>query len=155
MNSIILNSAFKKLKLNNFGQTFSYARRLYSYSYQPPDEYAEKAEYPEILDLSKDAEWKRKEIKWHEEIKNVTTIEGKLLKVNMPRYYGWNCTQLNDKVGYTYNCLPFFQHWTRTLIKEGIPPGYYKGAPETEDKLVAELRGLIEDSIVFQHQGYR
>lgn len=157
MNSILLSSIYKKINLNNFTRIFNNGCRLYAKEapYIPPDEYTEKPEYPEILDVSEAAVKRRKFYAEHEELKNVTTIEGKILKINMPRYYGWKSYFLGDKFNYPYDCLPYIQHYTRTLIKEGIPAEYYKISTETEDKLVAEIRGLIEDSIVFQHQGYR
>ena len=71
---------------------------------------AEKVQYPPILDRSKKAAVERAKIKWHEEVKNVTTVEGKLIKVNMPAYWGLRTTPLeNDE--YHYNCFPHFQQW--------------------------------------------
>lgn len=117
-------------------------------------EQSETVEYPPILDLSKKAEQERSKFAWHEEVKNVTTTEGKLLKVNMPYYYGLRTTPLeNDE--YHYNCLPFMQHWTRTQIEYGLPSSWYQQPIEEIDSLVDNIRDEFSEAIAFQYNGYR
>ena len=45
-----------------------------------------KAKYPPILDLSRLAKNERKRVEWEEEVKKLTTVEEKLIKINMPRF---------------------------------------------------------------------
>ena len=115
---------------------------------------AEKVQYPPILDRSKKAAVERAKIKWHEEVKNVTTVEGKLIKVNMPAYWGLRTTPLeNDE--YHYNCFPHFQHWTRTQYEEGLPKHWFKRSTEEIDGLVNKIREQIIEAVSFQYQGLR
>lgn len=112
------------------------------------------AEYPPILDLSPKAVAEREKLAWHAAVKDLNTIEEKLLKVNMPYYYGLRTTPLeNDE--YHYNCLPFFQHWTRTQYEDGIPETWCKQSTEEVDRLVAAVKEQIFDAIAFQYGGYR
>lgn len=119
------------------------------------DEYTAEPEYPEIQDLSWPARRSRKALALHEELKNVTTIEGKLIKINMPRYYGFKCHMLNEEFGYQYNCLPYYKQWTRTDFKGDIPADYFDANADEENKLISEVRHLIEETIVLQNRGIR
>lgn len=113
-----------------------------------------KAEYPPILDVAPKAVADREKLAWHTEVKNLNTIEEKLLKVNMPYYYGLRTTPLeNDE--YHYNCLPYFQHWTRTQYEDGIPETWCKQTTEQIDLFVAAVKEQIIDAIAFQYGGYR
>lgn len=117
-------------------------------------EQSENVEYPPILDLSKKAEAERRKVAWHNEVKKLNTIEEKLLKVNMPYYYGLRTTPLeNDE--YLYNCLPFMQHWTRTQIENGLPSGWYHRPTEEIDSLANSIRDQFIEAIAFQYQGHR
>lgn len=110
--------------------------------------------YPPILDLTRKKIAERKKIAWHEEVKNVKTIEGKLIKVNMPKYYGYQMLKLTDDK-FRYNCLPYIQHWTRTQYEDGIPSGWCKRSTEEIDGLVNSVKELVEDAILFQYQECR
>lgn len=115
---------------------------------------AGKVEYPPILDPSKKAVVEREKIAWHETVKNVGTVEGKLIKVNMPAFWGLRTTPLeNDE--YHYNCFPHFQHWTRTQYEDGLPNTWFKRSTEEVDGLVNKIREQIIEAISFQYQGYR
>lgn len=115
---------------------------------------AEKVEYPPILDPSKKARIEREKIAWHEAVKNVKTVEEKLIKVNMPAYWGLRTTPLeNDE--YHYNCFPYFQHWTRTQYEDGLPNSWFKHSNEQIDNLVNKIREQIIEAIAFQYHGYR
>lgn len=115
---------------------------------------AEKAEYPPIYDMAPPAVAERRKIAWHEAVKNLKTIEEKLLKVNMPYYYGLRTTPLvNDE--YHYNCLPYIQHWTRTQVENGLPADWCKRSKEEVGGLVNKIRDEFIEAILFQYQGYR
>lgn len=115
---------------------------------------AEKVEYPPILDRSRKAEKDREKIAWHEAVKNVKTVEEKLIKVNMPAYWGLRTTPLeNDE--YHYNCFPHFQHWTRTQYEEGLPNNWFKRSAEEIDGLVNKIREQIIEAVSFQYNGFR
>lgn len=156
MYSALLKSSLNKLKINNIDRCAQQACRLYCTQSPtlPDDEYTSEPQYPEILDLSRKARKEREQIAWHDEVKKVTTVEGKLLKVNMPRYYGFKTHVFDDKY-HRYNCLPYYQGWTRTSFKEGIPADYYRSTAEAENALIGELRGLIETAIATELTGYR
>lgn len=112
-------------------------------------EHADEAEYPEILDLSSTARKFRERVEWHEEVRKVKTIEEKLIKVNMPKYYGFQMMMLNEEC-LPYNCLPYVQHYTRTQFEAGLPSGWCKRSAEEIDSLVDEIKGHIEESVQFQ-----
>lgn len=113
-----------------------------------------KVEYPPILDPSKAAVAEREKLAWHEQVKKCSTIEEKLIKVNMPAYWGLRTTPLvNDE--YHYNCLPYFQHWTRTQYENGLPNGWFKSPAEKVDGLVNNIREQIIEAISFQYRGFR
>lgn len=113
-----------------------------------------KVEYPPILDQSKKAVADREKISWHEQVKKCLTIEEKLIKVNMPAYWGLRTIPLiNDE--YHYNCFPYFQHWTRTQYENGLPSGWFKSSTEKVDGLVNSIREQIIEAISFQYQGLR
>lgn len=156
MYSATLKFGLNKLKINKFDRFVDGARRLYTTQapYQPEDEYTSEPQYPEVLDLSLKARKAREKIAWHEEVKKVTTVEGKLLKINMPRYWGYNTSAFDDDF-HRYNCLQYYRHWTRTNFKEGIPSDYYRSTAEEENALIGELRGLIENAVAMEVTGYR
>lgn len=115
---------------------------------------AEKVEYPPILDRSRKAAQEREKIAWHEAVKNVKTVEEKLIKVNMPAYWGLRTTPLeNDE--YHYNCFPHFQHWTRTQYEDGLPNNWFKRSAEEIDALVNHIREQIIEAVSFQYRGFR
>lgn len=115
---------------------------------------AAKVEYPPILDRTKSARLEREKVAWHKAVKNIKTVEEKLIKVNIPAYWGLRTTPLeNDE--YHYNCFPHFQHWTRTQYEDGLPHGWFKRSAEEIDRLVKNVREQIIDAVSFQYNGYR
>ncbi|CAB3359209.1 Hypothetical predicted protein [Cloeon dipterum] len=64
----------------------------------PHEEYSDEPQYPPIKDLS----WWGKKVSeaeaQHEEVKKLGTIEEKILKINMPRYYGWKCHLFREAI---------------------------------------------------------
>lgn len=115
---------------------------------------SEDVSYPKILDLSPRACKEREQIAWHEEVKKLNTIEEKLIKVNIPKYYGWQMMHLTDK-HFAYNTLPYVQHYTRTQFEDGLPKEWTKHSPEQLDAIVEGIKEHIEDVILFHHQEYR
>lgn len=79
-------------------------------------EYTAEPEYPVIRDLSYKGRKVQSAKDWHDEIRRVATVEEKMIKVNMPRYYGYKVVDLND-TKMPYNALPLMQHYTRTVLQ--------------------------------------
>lgn len=131
----------------------NYSAQRFCSSKSDAVEKSETVEYPPILDLSKKAKQIREKIAWHNEVKNLKTIEEKLIKVNMPYYYGLRTIPLNDE--YHYDCLPYMQHWTRTQIENGLPNQWYQRPVEEIDGLVNSIRNQFMEAIAFQFNGYR
>lgn len=109
--------------------------------------------YLPIEDLSYKSRKRREKKAWHEEIKGLETVEEKLFKVNMPRYYGWKLVRLEeDKI--PYNTLGYAQYITRThVMKEPGLPAYYNNVISTEqlDNIVEAVKNNIADDIAFEH----
>lgn len=116
-----------------------------------PEEYTDKPVYPEILDLSYEAKRARKKQELYEEFKKVGTVEEKLIKINLPRYYGFQSLMLAEDY-LPYNCLDFMRHVTRTdLIElEGLPE-YYKQHAEAAKAVVERVKGDVQDIIGFEY----
>lgn len=145
-----LNKSILRIILAN-----QHARRQYTTETEPAasnaqNEIAPKVEYPPILSLSYAAKKERRRAAWHEQVKNLKTVEEKLIKINMPKFYGYQMMMLDD-VTFPYNCLPYIQHWTRTLYEDGIPNDWCKRSTEEIDEHVKLLRGPIEDAIIFHY----
>ncbi|XP_068158921.1 large ribosomal subunit protein mL65 [Drosophila tropicalis] len=131
------------------------ARRLQSQTKAITDADAE-PEYPAIKDLSFKARKEQIAVDWHEELRQVPTIEEKLIKVNMPRYYGYKVVQLTDKQ-IPYNALGLTQHYTRTKLEE-VPVKGKEEATTTDQKqlesFVQTARGDLIDALEFSHDYY-
>ncbi|KAG5339332.1 RT30 protein, partial [Acromyrmex charruanus] len=109
--------------------------------------------YPSIENISFKAKCKRKRQAWHEKIKSLETVEEKLFKINMPRYYGWKSLILKEHV-IPYNSLSHAQYFTRThIVKEFGLPAYYNTVISTEqlDRIVQSIKSDIEDNIIFEY----
>lgn len=119
------------------------------------DEYTKHPEYPPIADLSFRANLLKRRKHWYDQIKSLNTVEEKLLAINMPRYYGYKCLMLTDN-NFSYNCLPFIQHSTRTILETtyGLPP-LYKQLSDSANVFIDCVKADIESAIVFEHTGYR
>ncbi|CAG5100557.1 Similar to MRPS30: 39S ribosomal protein S30 [Cotesia congregata] len=116
---------------------------------------AENPLYPPIVDISFVAKWRRKHDLWHEQVKQVPTVEEKCLKLNMPRYWGFKCLMINEGSVY-YNELPQAQYITRTYIsQESSLPVYYDNLISTEklNNLIENLKELIEQGVAFELAG--
>lgn len=121
----------------------------------PKDEYTEKPNYPEILDISYKARKLREAQSWHEEVKNLKTIEEKIIKLNMPRYYGHKCVMLEGN-RFPYNCIQLTQHYTRTAFEEVTDlPETYKKSAATIDSFLKSVKDNIEEAIGFTTACFR
>ncbi|KAJ4433110.1 large ribosomal subunit protein mL65 [Periplaneta americana] len=113
-------------------------------------EYTDTPQYPPILDTSYEARKRREKSEWHEQIKSLKTVEEKLMKINMPRYYGWRTTMFEEN-DIPYNCLPLVQHATRTHLKDfkGLPS--YLPKLDEADELMLEIKPQIEEALLFEY----
>lgn len=122
-------------------------------------EYTDESIYPEIQDLSFKARKGRETESWHEQIRKVPTVEEKLIKINMPRYYGFKVVSLNDsKV--PYNCLPAMQHFTRTIyedvkIKKNPPQGNVQTDNQKLEVYTESAKSEIKEAIEYVHDYFR
>ncbi|KAK0181570.1 hypothetical protein PV327_003843 [Microctonus hyperodae] len=117
----------------------------------------EEVEYPPIQDISYKARWRRFRETWHEEVKQVKTVEEKMIKINMPRYWGFRC-MMYDEGKIVYHELPHAQFVTRTYVASDTQlPSYYDNViePEKLNKLCEEIKKSIEDGIVFQMSSFK
>lgn len=110
-------------------------------------EYTEVAEYPEILDTTFTARKERETMTWQEEVQAAPTVEEKMIKINMPRYYGYKVVELND-ARLPYNCLPAIQHYTRTVY-ESIPVDVKED--EKLSTYVEAIKGDVQDALELAH----
>ncbi|XP_075154294.1 mitochondrial ribosomal protein S30 [Haematobia irritans] len=111
------------------------------------NEYWETPHYPEIIDTSFKGKKEIKSKNWREEIQNAPTVEEKLMKINMPRYYGHKVVLMNEE-RLPYNCLPAIQHYTRTAFE----PMPNDKVDEKLSSYVQSLTGSIVDTLEFSHE---
>ncbi|GAB0098706.1 Ribosomal protein S30, mitochondrial [Sergentomyia squamirostris] len=140
----------------HFSKLFRQNSRLFATSVVPAsDEYVAEAEYPPIIDPSFRAKQLRRKVEWHEKLRAVSTVEEKLIGINMPRYYGYKCVMLSDEK-YPYNCLNFKQFITRTVFHECDKlPEFYGKFDEIVEKMLPGVRSAIEETLLHELQGYR
>lgn len=118
-------------------------------------EYTKEPHYPAIQELSFKANQLRKRAAWYEHIRELPTVEEKLLAINMPRYYGYKCLMLRDDK-FRYDCLPFVQHSTRTVFAEGdLPEAVYEPLRARAEQFVETIREDVQAAIVFETIGYQ
>lgn len=118
------------------------------------NEYVEEAVYPPIEDISTRKKKERQRLEWHEKIKQVGTIEEKLIEINMPRYYGYKSFMLSEN-SYPYNTLPLFQYVTNTeFVKTESHSKEGEGVKNLEG-LLKVIRADIEEALEFELDGYQ
>ncbi|XP_022224173.2 28S ribosomal protein S30, mitochondrial [Drosophila obscura] len=119
------------------------------------NEYTSQPEYPPIRDLTYKALKRRAASDWHEEIRQVATVEEKIIKVNMPRYYGYKVVDFNDNK-IPYNALPVTQHYTRTVLEELPLPtaNEYEQTELSSDDILKKARNDIIDALELAHDFY-
>jgi hypothetical protein len=119
------------------------------------NEYSDVAEYPPIEERSIQINMLRRGKRWSEKIKKIETIEEKLIELNLPRYYGYKCLMLDEKV-FPYNTLPFFKYVTNTDFAEEK-----SHVPKTEEeaKKIEEclnnVRSEVLDAFEFELDAYK
>ncbi|XP_044740676.1 28S ribosomal protein S30, mitochondrial [Chrysoperla carnea] len=117
-----------------------------------PSKLTKLPEYPPIYEVSERARRERKFEDWTEQIKNLHTVEEKLMKINMPKYYGWESVVLND-TKIPYNALSFIQHCTRTHIIHGAElPNFYKKIESNLDAVIKDIKSEIENALIVEFQ---
>jgi hypothetical protein len=107
--------------------------------------------YAPIQDLSRKGIQEKKIQILCNKIRNLETVEEKIFKINMPRYYGWKTSILNE-LEIPYNSLTYAQHITRThVVKEFGLPDYYNNVISNEqlDDIVQEIKSNVENNILF------
>jgi small subunit ribosomal protein S30 len=124
-------------------------RSLVTKALENQEEYTPTPVYPPIYDTSKKAKKEENVKLYHETVKNLNTVEEKLIKLNMPKYYGYKCIMLNDQK-FPYNCLPLSQYSTRTNFQEAKLEELYKGNDEKCSALVQSVKNDIEETLVFE-----
>ncbi|XP_011305241.1 uncharacterized protein mRpS30 [Fopius arisanus] len=115
----------------------------------------EKVEYPPILDTRFKASYRRYLEKKHDAVKNVKTVEEKMIKLNMPKYWGFK-TLMYEEGRIFYNELPHAQYITRThVMREPKLPDSYDNLMASDDLegLVKEIKELFDDGIAFELVG--
>lgn len=111
--------------------------------------------YPPIEDPSFKSYFKRQREELAEGIKDARSVEEKMIKLNMPRYWGYKSVMLTES-NYQYNAIDQIQYITRTHVpKEPGLPSYYNDVitPEKLKENVQKIKGSIEDSLLFEYTG--
>lgn len=127
--------------------------RYFSNLSRQEEEYTSAPNYPPIQDLTFQKRKERTKDKLYDEIKAVKTVEEKQIKLNMPKYYGFQSYMLLENKC-DYNNLPMTQHVTRThLIVNKDLPDYYKDI--NVDELAKNLKSEVEDALSIEIDGYQ
>ena len=114
---------------------------------------SEVPKYPPIEDLSYYGKGHKIEAQNAKDVETLNTVEEKMLKINMPRYYGWKSVMLNEG-RIPYNSEEQMQFYTRThIVNERGLPSYYDNivTPEKLQDSVEKIKGVIEDTLVFEY----
>ena len=109
-------------------------------------EYTNEPCYPPILDLSRQATKERVAKHRSDKIKQLSTVEERLVELNAPKYYGWWSCCFQEKL-IPYNALPFVQFATRTAVERGLPAVYDK-LDEEARQATDEIQGQVRDLII-------
>jgi small subunit ribosomal protein S30 len=118
------------------------------------EEYSTEPQYPPILDVSRAAEHAREVQAWHNKIKNLGTVEEKLIEVNMPKYYGWKCN-MSKEGEIPYNALTYAQHITRTHFIEGLPTFYQsQQLDEAAKQYTSEIKSQFTEALLYELQRF-
>lgn len=113
-------------------------------------DYSEVPNYPEIKDLSFPARKRSQREDWRKQIRDVPTVEEKMIKINEPRYYGYKVVKLGD-AKLPYDILPAMQHYTRTVFDQDTLK--LKETDETKtkqlDAFVQAVRGDVQNGLEY------
>ncbi|XP_015191428.1 PREDICTED: 28S ribosomal protein S30, mitochondrial [Polistes dominula] len=147
---------FVHLHLRLFKNTVSvlkHGSKKYLTTVSNESQIAQTVHYPEILDMSREGRKRRGWQKWYDEIKRLPTVEEKLFKINMPRYYGWKSLLLDEHF-IPYNSLDHAQYITRTYVipERGLPDFYNNVITNEElESILNNIKSTIEDTIAFEY----
>lgn len=116
-------------------------------------EYYDEPPYPPIREFppkftDKVADTKRKRI---EKIKNVETIEEKIIELNLPRYYGFKCLMMSDRL--PYDSLPYVQFCTNTEFVEE-KSHVEEDEIQKVDEFLKLVKGELVESLEFEIDGF-
>ncbi|KAF4532271.1 hypothetical protein B566_EDAN007243 [Ephemera danica] len=116
------------------------------------EEYSSEPKYPTIIDVSRPAEKAREVQAWHEKIKNLSTVEEKLIEVNIPKYYGWRCVMVKEGQ-ISYNSMGYAQHITRTHFIDGLPAIYTSPQlDEAAKQCMGEIKSQFTEALLYEFQ---
>ncbi|KAK8397226.1 hypothetical protein O3P69_004738 [Scylla paramamosain] len=111
-------------------------------------EYTDTPQYPEIIDVSREANKRRKKEAWHQKVTNLPSVEQKMMELNMPKYFGhWSC-QLRDNRP-TLLTTDFCRFATRTHVEEveRLPEHYYAEVWQQAEAAAGRVAGQVEQLI--------
>lgn len=154
-------AAVAAVALNTTGQRAAHSRPHIRHRQHndpiDPDEYTAEPQYPAIEEVGFKARLLRRRLATYEHIRQLGTVEEKLLALNMPRYYGFKCLMLRgDDSQIHYDSLPLVQHSTRTVFEEGaLPEAVYGPLREQALGYVEAIREDVQQAVVFETIGYR
>lgn len=121
--------------------------KVYKYP-EPVEDESLPAEYPEIQDLSVITQHAHRKQEYFDKFKALSTVEEKLIALNLPKYYGWPSYQLKDN-HIPYDYLPFAQYITRTVISEQkLLPSHV--SEEQIRPLIDQLKAELEKVLIFE-----
>lgn len=114
----------------------------------PEPEYTATPEYPELQPIIP-------KFTWPDEIRDLPTVEQKIFKMNMPRYYGWKCTMLHERP--FMQSLPFLRMVTRTHMIERSDslPNAYLPYESAATYLAQQLKAEVEDALLLEWCSFR
>ena len=120
---------------------------LYPPKVEEIPEWTSEANYPPISDIdcdSWDDHFRMNRLKWYDKIKNLPSVEEKMLELaHNRRLYSLDMKCCN----LAYNNLPITQNLTRTNLVQGIPSWIDKVDSDTCSKYMEELKSHICDAI--------
>ncbi|XP_043277683.1 39S ribosomal protein S30, mitochondrial [Venturia canescens] len=144
-----------RVKSNLFGKVRSSVVRIKQQEYSVPvvNQTETEPQYPPIKDLFFKAHFKRQREELAKGIADARTVEEKMIKLNMPRYYGFRSVMLTES-NLQYNAIDQIQYITRTHVpKEPGLPSYYDHVitPEGLQENITKIKESIEDCLVFEY----
>ncbi|RZF37645.1 hypothetical protein LSTR_LSTR015661 [Laodelphax striatellus] len=121
-------------------------RTLCSALQETPD----KANYPPIEPVTDEYKKLAARKRLHEKYRKLKTVEEKLFALNLPRYWGWETTVINEG-NIPYNFIDFVKYATRThLVKSDKVPVTNSVSEEELNNLLDIVKPQIQRAILFQ-----
>lgn len=119
-----------------------------------PLNFTETPQYPPIRDLSFLGKRRQDREEWYEEMKDLNTVEEKLIKLNMPKYYGWKSYSICEGT-LPYDPLPYAQFLTRThVVPDYVLPAKYENIvnQETLNTLAKSMEMQVKDLLLLEYE---